>query len=120
MRYIIIRYLKRTPRLFFLIRRFYYWSHRRLYFWSQKIFFFRRYQKKRSHRVADYRRLIDDYLRNKINPDYKEISEKVEKEIHKINKFELNLNLIKKILIKFKLNLIKKILIELNLRSKFS
>jgi len=91
MRYIIIRYLKRTPRLFFLIRRFYYWSHRRLYFWSQKIFFFRRYQKKRSHRVADYRRLIDDYLRNKINPDYKEISEKVEKEIHKINKFELKL-----------------------------
>ncbi|SVC90049.1 uncharacterized protein METZ01_LOCUS342903, partial [marine metagenome] len=68
MRDISIHYLKKTPRLFFLIRRFYYWS--------RKIFFFKRYQKTRSYRANRYRRLIDGYLGNNINPDYEKISKK--------------------------------------------
>ena len=70
MRDISIHYLKKTPRLFFLIRR--------LYYWSRKIFFFKRYQKKRSNRAARYRKLIDGCLGNKINPDYEKISIKIE------------------------------------------
>ena len=83
MRDISIHYLKKTPRLFFLIRRFYYWS--------RKIFFFKRFPKTRTHRATRYRRLIDEYLRNKINPDYEKISIKIEREIHKSTKFELKL-----------------------------
>jgi len=83
MRYSTIRYLKKTPLLFFLTKR--------LYYWLRKIFFINNYQKKRSHRATHYRKLIDGYLRNKINPDYEKISIKVEKEIHKMTKFELKL-----------------------------
>ena len=53
--------------------------------------FFKRFEKSRSYRATNFRRLIDRYLGNKINPDYEKISKKVEKEIHKITKFELKL-----------------------------
>jgi len=48
-------------------------------------------KKTKSRRAASYRRLIEGYLGNKINPDYEKISKNVEKEIRKITKFELKL-----------------------------
>ena len=83
MRNISIHYLKKIPLLFFLIKT--------LYSWLKKIeFYFNRYQS-REYRAEHYRKQIDGYLKSRANIDYKKISIKIEKEIHKRAKFELKL-----------------------------
>ena len=83
MRDISIHYLKKTPVLFFLIKK--------PYFWLKKIeLYFNRYQS-RDYRAKHYRKQIDGYLNNKTKLSYEKISKKIEREIHKRTKFKLKL-----------------------------
>ena len=83
MRDISIHYLKKILLLFSVAKI--------LYFWFNKFYvYFTRY-KDRSYRAIHYRKIIDGYLNSRPNIDYKKISIKIEREIHKRTKFELKL-----------------------------
>ena len=83
MRDISIHYLKKIPIFFSVIKV--------LYIWFDKLYIYLTRYRDRSFRTIHYRKLIDGYLKGGTNIDYKKISIKIEREIHKRTKFELNL-----------------------------
>ena len=83
MRDISIHYLKKIPILYSVIKV--------LYIWFDKLYIYLTRYRDRSFRTIHYRKLIDGYLKGGTNIDYKKISIKIEREIHKRTKFELKL-----------------------------